>query len=103
MLQEMYGSLGLELSGISVNKGTNSRLGWAKCSDLYEIVHPSSLERNAEKACCCFPFFRATTGASNPNLHVFSTHASHICSQHSFGLPFRVDFQYRVIFTCKRT
>ena len=43
-------------------------------------------------------FFRATTGANNPNLHVFSTHASHVCSQHSFGL-IRVDFQYRVIFT----
>ena len=47
-------------------------------------------------------FFRATTGASNPNLHVVSTLASHVCSQHSFGLPFRVDFQYRVIFTCER-
>ena len=48
-------------------------------------------------------FFRATRGASNPNLHVVSTHASHVSSQYSFGLPFRVDFQYRVIFTRERT
>ena len=31
----------IDLSCISVNKGTNSRLGWTKYSDLYEIVHPS--------------------------------------------------------------
>ena len=29
------------LSRIPVNKGTNSRLGWTKYSDLYEIFHPS--------------------------------------------------------------
>lgn len=35
-----YNTIGL--SRIPVNKGTNSRLGWAnKYSDLYEIVHPS--------------------------------------------------------------
>ena len=31
----------IDLSRIPVNKGTNSRLGWTKYSDLYEIVHPS--------------------------------------------------------------
>ena len=31
----------IDLSRVPVNKGTNSRLGWTKCSDLYEIVHPS--------------------------------------------------------------
>ena len=31
----------IDLSHIHVNKGTNSRLGWTKYSDLYEIVHPS--------------------------------------------------------------
>ena len=30
-----------DLSRIPVNKGTNSRLGRTKYSDLYEIVHPS--------------------------------------------------------------
>ena len=29
------------LSRITFNKFTNSRLGWTKYSDLYEIVHPS--------------------------------------------------------------
>ena len=31
----------IDLSRIPVIKGTNSRLGWTKYSDLYEIVHPS--------------------------------------------------------------
>ena len=31
--------------------------------------------------------FRATRGACNPNLQVVITHTSHVCSQHSFGLP----------------
>ena len=31
----------IDLSRIPVNKGTNSRLGWTKYSDLYETVHPS--------------------------------------------------------------
>ena len=46
----------LDLSRIPVNKKTNSRLGWTKYSDLYEIVHPSLvlfyvclLEHNAGK------------------------------------------------------
>ena len=31
----------IDLSRIPVNKGINSRLGWTKYSDFYEIVHPS--------------------------------------------------------------
>ena len=31
----------VDLFRIPINKGTNSRLGWTKYSDLYEIVHPS--------------------------------------------------------------
>ena len=31
----------VDLSCFPVNKGTNSRLGWAKYSDLCEIIHPS--------------------------------------------------------------
>ena len=34
---------------------------------------------------------RATWGARNPNLQVFITRASHVCSQHSFGLPLRMN------------
>ena len=33
----------IDLSRIPVNKGTNSRLGWTKYSDLYEIVPDPSL------------------------------------------------------------
>ena len=35
-------------------------------------------------------YLRATRGARNPNLQVVITHASHVCSQHSFGLPLRM-------------
>ena len=31
------------------------------------------------------------SGARKPNLQVFITHASHVCSQHSFGLPLRMN------------
>ena len=34
---------------------------------------------------------RATRGARNSNLQVLVTHASHVCSQHSFGLPLRMN------------
>ena len=34
---------------------------------------------------------RATRGARNPNLQVVMMHASHVCSQHSFGLPLRMN------------
>ena len=33
----------------------------------------------------------ATRGACNPNIQVVITHASHVCSKHSFGLPLRVN------------
>ena len=36
--------------------------------------------------------------ASNPNLQVVFTHASHVCSQHSFGLPLRMYGMYRTHF-----
>ena len=36
-------------------------------------------------------FLRATRGARNPNLQVVITHASHVCSQHSFGLQLRMN------------
>ena len=35
-------------------------------------------------------YLRATRGARNPNLQVVITHASHVCSQLSFGLPLRM-------------
>ena len=36
--------------------------------------------------------------ARNPNLQVVITHASHVCSQHSFGLPLRMYGMHRTHF-----
>ena len=41
---------------------------------------------------------RATRGAHNPNLQVVMTHASHVCSQHSFGIPLRMNGMYQMQF-----
>ena len=47
-------------------------------------------------------YLRATRGAPNPNLQVFITHASHVCNQHSFGFPLRMNGMHRMQFdhTC---
>ena len=37
----------------------------------------------------------ATRGARNPNLRVVITRASHVCSQHSFGRPLRINQIHR--------
>ena len=34
---------------------------------------------------------RVTRGTRNPNLQGVITHVSHVCSQHSFGLPLRIN------------
>ena len=41
---------------------------------------------------------QATREAHNPNLQVVITHASHVCSQHSFGLPLRMNGMHRTQF-----
>ena len=41
---------------------------------------------------------RATRGECNPNLEVVITHASHVCSQHSFVLPLRMNGMHRTQF-----
>ena len=41
---------------------------------------------------------RAAKGARNPNFQVFITHASHVCSQHSFGLPLKIYGMHRTLF-----
>ena len=43
-------------------------------------------------------FGGATRGARNPNLQVFITHASHVCSRHSFGLPLKMNGMHRTQF-----
>ena len=37
----------------------------------------------------------ATRGAHNPNLQVVITYASHVCSQHTFRLPLRMNGMHR--------
>ena len=37
--------------------------------------------------------------ARNPNLQVVITYASHVCSQHSFGLPLRMEANERSLIT----
>ena len=41
---------------------------------------------------------RAPLVARNPNLQVVPTHASHVCSQHWFGLPLRMYGMHRTHF-----
>ena len=42
----------------------------------------------------CLYLLLATRGTSNPNLQCVITHASYVCSQHSFGLPIRMNGMY---------
>ena len=48
--------------------------------------------------CLSNKLLRATRGAHNPNLQVVITHASHVCSQHSFGLPLRMNGMHKTQF-----
>ena len=78
---------------------------------IYSIVHNGSLfpvAPNKTGSCCLlvfskcikfhiqvqtqipFAYCTATRGARNPNLQVI-THASHVCSQHLFGIPLRMN------------
>ena len=41
---------------------------------------------------------RCPRGACNPNRQVVITHASHVCSQHSFGLLLRMYVMYETQF-----
>ena len=43
-------------------------------------------------------YLRATKGARNPILHVLITHASHVCSQHSFVLPLLRNEKHKTLF-----
>ena len=52
-----------------------------------ETFNPLHVARRVLHRCDFQLFLRATRGARNPNLQVVITHASHVCSQHSFGLP----------------
>ena len=43
-------------------------------------------------------FLQAPLVAGNPNVQVVITHVSHVCGQHSFGLPLRMYGMYRTHF-----
>ena len=43
-------------------------------------------------------FLQVTRGARNPNLQVVIAHASHVYTQHSFGLPLTMDGMQRTQF-----
>ena len=43
-------------------------------------------------------FLQAPLVARNPNLQVVITHVSHVCGQHSFGLPLRMYGMHRTHF-----
>ena len=60
-----------------------------KSLDL-EGQSPPSLRYSLGKLLLSFLLLQATRGARNPNLQVVITHASHVCSQHSFELPLRM-------------
>ena len=53
---------------------------------------------------CCPKCFLSwvTRGARNPNLQGVITNASHVCSQHLFGLPLRMNRMHRMQFDLKR-
>ena len=55
-------------------------------------VKPLYVERRVLHRCDFQLFLQATRRARNPNLQVVITHASHVCSQHSFGLPLRMNY-----------
>ena len=57
-----------------------------KLVTLFLTVDASYLSGHYFESGVCCRYLRATRGACNPNLQVVITYASHVCSQHSFGL-----------------
>ena len=61
-----------------------------------------ALKSTTDKHFPCIPhdfiLLRVTRAVCNPNLQVVITHASHVCSQHSFGLPLRMYGMHRTHF-----
>ena len=59
---------------------------------------PSLAEGDVGEIILYGTLLQATRGARNPNLQVVITHASHVCNQHSFGLPLRMNGMHRTQF-----
>ena len=71
--------------GVKSNQQTwppcKNNIEWSKANTIWSILQ-----------------LRETRGARNPNHQVVITHASHVCSQHSFGLPLRMCGMHRTQF-----
>ena len=83
-----------------------TRIKFTTCLKLRDIENP----KPAAFAFCTRkgPFnatnlLQATRGARNPNLQVVITHASHVCSQHSFGLALRMYGMHKTQFDHARS
>ena len=86
----------IDLSHIHVNKRTNSRLGWTKYSDLYEIVYLSLVLISLWFIYYLTKFLQVKRGADKPKFQVVIMHALYVCSQHAFGLPLRMNGMHRM-------
>ena len=63
-------------------------LGWTSVSCDWSMVSKATINQSLP----------ATRGALNANLQVVITHASHVCSQHLFGLSLRMNGMHRTQF-----
>ena len=52
---------------------------------------PSLAEGDVDEIILYSTLLQATRGARDPNLQVVITHASHVCNQHLFGIPLRMN------------
>ena len=67
--------------------------GKKKRSSEYQLLLKLQVERS----------LWAKIGAQTPNLQGAITHTWHVCSQHSFGLPLRVNGEHKTQVTRSRT
>ena len=67
-----------------------SRRAWSSAGNTFDGNTIASIAEYA--------LLQATKGARNPNLQVFITHMSHVCNQHSFGLPLTMYGMHRTHF-----
>ena len=72
----------------------------SRCNNQLDSILDSRFSRGADKNFA--KQLQATRGAHNPNLQVVITHVSHVCSQHSFGLPLRMYGMHRTHFNHTR-
>ena len=75
----------LEIRAVSCSSAVSN------CARLYIIILRIYFIRISRlKSAKFWEYLQVTRGALNPNLQVVLAYASHVCSQHSFGLPLRM-------------